>query len=196
MKRVVALIFGLVVAVSSEGAPVAEVAIPPLVEHAMRRSYPLAGSELSELRDEFRRRHRSADVDGGDGHTRSRIEVQYEFEQGSQSCRLVEAQVLLWITTTLPEWKPRRTVSRELVQRWQALFTALVRHEATHADHARTAAGKLREELAALAEPMTSCDDIQRIARHRFDRVISKLRRRDRSFDIETLNGALDGVAL
>lgn len=182
----------LVVDVSvSKQAAVAEV-VPPVMVVEVARRYTLTGSSFSELRSQLLPEHLPEESGGSNGRTRSQISVSYDFAMHANRCSLTKAEVALRITTTLPEWKPsRKDVPRSLVQHWEDSLAALVKHEATHANHARGAAEEVRAGLLGLRE-MPRCKDLAWAVERNLQRARMRLDLKDQRFDQRTDFGRLD----
>ena len=168
--------------------------VPEVAVYYVSREYVLTAGDLDSLRREVEALLPSGML-ASHGRTLSQLEVSYEFETLDESCRLAAAEISLRVTTTLPLWRPARRVSRQLQKRWDSMLTALARHEAVHAAHARKAAQDFRAALLGL-RPAGECRILQRKAAILLQRVMGRYEMKDRRFDARTRNGVSEGVVL
>lgn len=180
---------------SSSGVEVV-VDVPPVVVIETLEAYPVTGSRIAELRRALHHDRLPAESGGGSGNTRAEFEINYVYDRQAESCRLVAAEVVLRLTTRLPEWQPRKIVDQKLVRRWDEGFAALLRHEKEHANHARAAAETIRKGLLELDTERPRCRDIEWIAQRNFRRVMLKLELRSQRFDQRTNFGRADDADL
>jgi predicted secreted Zn-dependent protease len=170
--------------------------LPTLLVTHLQRSYPVVGDEADELRDQLRVESQWDAADGGHALTRSQLEVNYEFERSRSSCRLVEVQVSLQVTTVLPVWEPSARAPRDLRNRWDRMLAGLTRHEEGHAGHAKAAAQELRVGLADLPKEADSCRRIEAMAQRILFRVTTRLKFLDQRYDMRTRRGVGQGAVL
>lgn len=157
--------------------------------------YAVPGHDLEALRKALSGQALAEDAGGSHGRTRSDIQVRFEPTPGAGGCIADNATIEVLITTTLPEWEPGRTVSADLRDRWQAMATALQRHEARHRDHVLQAVRQLQSRLSALGV-QEDCHALRVAVDRAFLAVTVRAEFLDRRYDRRTRNGVAEGIVL
>ena len=118
---------------------------------------------------------------------------QYSFQAGEDGFRLVRYDEETKVTVTLPRWVPPPDVPPEMVLRWTNFFNALALHENGHVTNACQATAELLREMGTLGSFPTR-QELRGAAREAENRVLDKYHARDRTYDLETQHGALQGA--
>ena len=169
---------------------------PAVIVTRSALTYPIVGNDIDELRDRLRAQLNLDAAAGGHALTRSEIQVGYDFERSGGKCTLIQAQIVLDVTTVLPSWHPNQPVPAALRHQWQQVSMALDTHERGHADHALAASEALRHQLAQLPATAPSCREIESAAQRILFRVMTHLKFRDQRYDMRTQFGSAQGAVL
>lgn len=125
------------------------------------------------------------------GSTRSTFEVVSRLEAVNGLCRVLQQEIVVEITTVLPQWEPGRKVGSMLREQWDESFARLARHEAGHRQNVLEAAAALRESLTTL-EPKKRCLSARAGIDIELGRTLDRLERREAYYDRLTRNGQRD----
>ncbi|MGB0132373.1 DUF922 domain-containing protein [Dokdonella sp.] len=187
MRQVALLILTAVLPISSALAAEspAELKIVDHVEH-----YQVTGTTYRTIQAQL---ETLAEVDGSTRHgsTRSTFEVISKLEKVGGRCRVLQQEIVVKITTVLPQWEPSRKVDAALQKQWQTSFERLVRHEAGHRQNVLQAASALRETLTEL-EPKERCLSARAGVDIALGNALDRLERREAYYDRLTRNGQRD----
>jgi predicted secreted Zn-dependent protease len=167
-----------------------EVDAVDLREHSA--SYPVHGTGVAALQRGLRDSGLSGDAAA---QTNAQLAANFYCRKYSDGYALEKATVRLDLTTTLPDWQDRERVSEALRHRWDALFAALVKHEAGHRQIAIEHADKLREALTAL-KPGPSCEAVQQAAEDLHRDWSGRLSDAQVEYDRQTHHGIDQGAVL
>lgn len=165
-------------------------ALPELrvIDHAER--YVVTGDTARSIRAQLESRS-GAGEKSRHGATRSTVEVISKLEEMDGSCRVLQQEIVVEITTVLPQWEPRRKVGAALRAEWEESFERLVRHEAGHRQNVLQATADLREKLASL-QPHSRCLTTRAGIDIALENALNRLDRREVYYDRLTRDGQRD----
>lgn len=157
--------------------------------------YAVPGRDLEALRAALADQALAEEAGGSHGRTSSDIRIRYEPTPVAGGCVAGDSAIDVLVTTTLPEWEPGRTVRDGLRERWQAMATALQRHEARHRDHVLEAVRDLQSRLSGLGV-QPDCHALRTAVDRAFLEVTLRAEFLDRRYDKRTRNGVEEGIVL
>lgn len=166
---------------------------PDLDDEIKRTPYVIRGSTLSELRAQMSRLG-PVDASGRhDAYTSWVVRWSYPYERQPDSCGLGKVKVSLTVTFTMPEWERPDDAPADVVTRWERYTKVLQEHEDGHKDHGYGAAREVLRELRAF-DSRPTCDEANRAANQRAERILDVYRKKDQSYDATTRHGATQGA--
>lgn len=128
-------------------------------------------------------------------YTAWELRSRYALERHGRACRLLDPEIVLDVTVTLPRWEPQAPAPARLRSAWRRMLDKATAHERVHRLHGIEAA---HAAAAAVADvPATGdCSDLERRLRSAVRRAIGAATQRSRVFDRETDYGRRAGVRL
>ena len=129
------------------------------------------------------------------GFTAWEVRTTYALTPTDRGCVIEQPHAHVDIVTTLPVWRKSAGASWPLRSRWRKMLVSLIRHEATHREHALLAARTATAELERTPVQPT-CGDAETRARQVLRAAVLQSRRLSLEFDRDTRHGARQGVRL
>ncbi|HUP19630.1 MAG TPA: DUF922 domain-containing protein [Gemmatimonadota bacterium] len=126
------------------------------------------------------------------GLTRWNVSWRYRYTRRGGACAIVDADVRLEVTTTLPRWRRAADAGLELERKWRDYLAALEGHEAGHRNYAVRAANEMLTTLRDLRT--ASCGHIEDEANARGRWILERFRALNREYDRETRHGRTQGA--
>lgn len=130
------------------------------------------------------------------GYTSPQVRWTFDVKKDpGQACRVVNAEVSIRITTTLPRWEVPAGTADAVVEKWRKLSAALQRHEDEHGQIAREEG----DALAALMRKHASDDSCARLNAYLHDegqKIFQRSSARNAELDRRTHHGVDEGVAI
>lgn len=166
---------------------------PDLDDEIKRTPYVVRGSTLSELRKQMSELGPTDSAGRHDAYTTWLVRWSYPYEREASSCGLGKVKVSLTVTYTMPDWDRPADAPSAVVTRWDRYMKDLQRHEDGHRDNGYGAARDILRELRAFGTRET-CDDANRAASQRAERIVDEYRKKDVSYDATTRHGATQGA--
>ena len=117
--------------------------------------------------------------------TRTKINIQYKMERRGRNCSARDVKVYLHLTYLYP--RLARSVDGETRQWWKEFLTKLEEHELIHGEISTRAAHALSDKLETLTN--MDCINFKAIAKNRFNRLMTKLRQDQATYDKLTDHG-------
>ena len=136
----------------------------------------------------------SPQSDGGAffGRTVAEIGLRYDTRAGLGGCVLVDVEVDVALTTTLPDWTPAASTELQLARDWWQFRRALAGHEGRHRQIAETGADAIARALGGLRRD--ACAAVEAEAQRRLVRLERDLHQAQHRYDIETGHGRTEGA--
>jgi len=128
-------------------------------------------------------------------YTNAGISSWWDTKQVGSTCVLVRSGVRVNINILYPAWVPPKGVKPQVIAKWEAMYTALVRHEGEHAQFARDQGNALTALLREHSSD-SSCERLDSYLRKKSDDLQSKREAADRDLDTRTGHGSKEGVAI
>ena len=119
----------------------------------------------------------------------------YRFSSSAAGCEIASPSVSVRFGFVVPEWKAPKERSADVVEEWNRFFAALWRHERGHVRLALGAAREIERFLAALGAA-SDCNTLEARANLGGQRVLRKVRARQRAYDETTVHGQTEGAVL
>jgi predicted secreted Zn-dependent protease len=163
--------------------------------HWTTNYYSVTGATLAEIRLSLNQSRPWKNKFRTDGYTAWRIDWQFNVTTSAGGCRCSSFTTTTAITITLPRWTAPTNASQSVHQIWERYITALGRHEAGHAQIARSAADEIHKRVNALGEG-SNCDGLKQTINDLADGLLVDFRRRDAEYDQRTNHGATQGAVL
>ena len=157
--------------------------------------YAVGGATHQEIHESFRQTRPWKDKSSFDGHTDWRIDWHFQMTTVGASCRCDSFTTQTAITITLPRWTAPTNASPEVRDAWKSFFTALSKHESSHAQNAQAAVTEMHQRVKRLPTE-NDCAVLKKKIDDTAGRVVSEFRQRDEEFDRQTAHGAKDGAFL
>jgi predicted secreted Zn-dependent protease len=126
------------------------------------------------------------------GLTASGMQLRYRADARADDCALIDVEVTLDVTVTLPAWDAPAEAPPRLRRDWRRFLQALERHEDGHRERAHRGADKVRRAIEGLRRP--SCAQAEAEARHRLRRLETEIEGGHRLYDEETGHGRTQGA--
>lgn len=117
--------------------------------------------------------------------TRTKINIKYTMERRGRDCSIKNVKVYLHLTYLYP--KLARSVDGKTYQWWKEFLAKLEEHELIHGEISSRAAHALSDELEALVN--VDCINFKAIAKSRFNRIMTKLKQDQTTYDKLTEHG-------
>lgn len=127
------------------------------------------------------------------GMTEADMRLGYRTARTEAECWLVDVEVRLGVTTTLPEWDRPAGAEATLRRDWHRFRSALQRHEGRHKEIVERGAAKVYRAVAGLRAP--TCAAVEGEARRRLDRIEIEMEAEHRRYDDQTDHGRTEGAA-
>lgn len=158
--------------------------------------YEISGHTAAELRRQLQNKG-PAGTNGMQFHGRTEGYIEWSFliEAHQGTCRLGNLAIVLDVTITLPHWTERDGAPQALVRLWENHLATLTLHEAGHRDLALEAHRAMQDVLAAIP-PTTDCKAFRRSADRAFQRILRRLQRDNRRYDLRTGYGRKQGAVI
>lgn len=190
-----ALAVALGCAAASSGGGVAGGGVTPdPAIHVRERvvHYDVQGTTVDEILESL---HHGALVtpDGRfQGLTHWNVRWRYRWAPRAGGCAIVDTDVYLALTITLPRWTSSGDVAPEVERWWRRLISSLELHEAGHRDIGVRAANEVLSTLQGLRT--ATCAGIRDEANARGRWALERHRRMSRDYDERTRHGRGQGV--
>lgn len=110
-------------------------------------------------------------------------------------CKIKDVRVRLDGVYTLPKLESELSVSKELKDRFDRYYSALLAHEKGHQDLWLSAGNEI-ETLLNNFEPFFSCKELAKQAQIRVSKIIQKYQQKNRDYDKSTGHGKTQGAAI
>ncbi len=147
--------------------------------------YQISGQTTAALDREIRQK--GPRIDGGRhavAVARIKMVPNVTFTNTTAGCRITKAKVAVQAAVTLPQWKGRKTASRELGQAWDNIERYTRLHEAVHVAIAFRFAKQIEDDLVALPA-QAKCAQTRVIARRIIDDHLDKHDKMQKKFDAD-----------
>lgn len=109
----------------------------------------------------------------------------------SRGCVMEDVEITVTARVTMPRWDPAGAPA-ELELSWEQFLEALRTHEQGHHDHVARAARELHRSLTRLE--VDNCSFMRGEAQALYDRILSRWKRVDMEYEVETENGRTQGA--
>lgn len=154
--------------------------------------YDLAGTTLQDL---------TASLDaygpqqGGRrffGLTEWEVNAEYRWSAHETGCAMEDIVVRVAVRTTMPRWRPDRSVHPRTQHAWDRFVRNLDTHEEGHRARATEAGEAIRWRLVSLREP--TCHTMKRAAERTVAEILNEYEARNRAYDHRTGHGRTQGA--
>lgn len=192
--RITVFVFTLISLPAAATGTAVRDAFPPvqIIDHV--EYYAITGNTSGQI-DKQLVAHAGQGENSGHGTTRSRFKIRKTLQEHPARCEIAALSVRVSITTKLPNWQPRHSVSASLKSRWEQSSDLLKRHEEGHRDHAIEVSQRLRTTLLSIA-PKRSCFALDASIGLELQASMQRLNERDTRYDNRTGNGLRDDPLL
>lgn len=156
-------------------------------------AYRVAGATEAEILRSLVENGPSNEGEQFFGMTEADMQLGYRTAQTDAECWLVDVEVRMGVTTTLPEWDRPTGAESTLRRDWHRFRSALQRHEGRHKEIVESGAAKVHRAVRGLRAP--TCAEVEGEARRRLDRIEIEMEAEHRRFDDQTDHGRTEGAA-
>jgi predicted secreted Zn-dependent protease len=167
--------------------------VPPgLTVVLHEESYAITASTAEDLADAIQRFGPEVEGERVAGSTAQNITWDYQVAQSGTECRIHAIEVLLTITTTLPEWANPSAAPSALREQWNTFAAAVRRHEDEHKRISLEGAHDVLKKLKSISPG--PCARLTLEARTRGQASLRRYAELNREFDRDTRGGRTQGV--
>ena len=163
--------------------------------HWTTNYYAVTGATLGEIQQSLSQNRPWKEKSTLDGLTDWRVQWHYQLTSSPGQCRLTSFTTTTTIAITIPRWIRPTNASLEAVTNWNRYITALVQHEAGHAQIGLAAAVEQHRRIPALGSDVT-CAVLKKRINELAQQIVDDHGRRDREYDVQTEHGARQGATL
>jgi predicted secreted Zn-dependent protease len=149
--------------------------------------YDVEGATVDEILGSLHRGALSTPDGRFQGLTHWNVRWRYRFAPRAGGCAIVDSDVTLEVTITVPRWTNTGRATPEVEEWWDRYITSLQHHEAGHRDIAVLAANEVLSTLQGLRT--ATCAGIRDEANARGRWVLERHRRMSRDYDERTRHG-------
>jgi predicted secreted Zn-dependent protease len=157
--------------------------------------YLVAGSTLREIRQSINRVRPGGEKAGHDALTAWKVGWNVRFGSVAGEYRVTSFTTTTTIVITMPSWRAPTNAAPAVLGKWMSYYSALQKHESTHATNGMLAAEALRQRVRELG-PDSDHKRLQQRVQVVADTTIEEFKKRDKDFDRETNHGRKDGASL
>ncbi|MEW6349106.1 MAG: DUF922 domain-containing Zn-dependent protease [Thermodesulfobacteriota bacterium] len=155
--------------------------------------YDVRGSTAAELRNNMNRLGtKASDGKTYDGFINWNVGWRFKYVPTASGCAMTRVQAIVDISYTMPRWVGRHAAPRELRDKWDRFCEALKRHEEGHKNIAVKGASEI--ERALLTMSSRDCVQLDAKANALGERLLEKIREREREYDALTNHGITQGT--
>jgi predicted secreted Zn-dependent protease len=157
--------------------------------------YLVTGSTLREIRQSINRLRPGGEKAGHDALTTWKIGWNVRVGSVAGEYRVTSFTTTTTILITLPSWRVSTNAAPRVMETWLSYYSALQKHEWSHATNGMLAAEALRQRVGEIG-PDSTPERLQQRVQAVADVVIAEYKIRDKNFDRETNHGRKDGASL
>jgi predicted secreted Zn-dependent protease len=157
--------------------------------------YAMTGSSIRHIHESLRQTRPWKDKSTHDGSTEWRIQWRANFNVEDGVCHCSSFDTTTTITITLPRWVVPTNTPVAVRAAWQQYLTALMQHEAGHADFALAAAAEMHKRIKEI-ESDADCAALKTRVHSECQAIIDSHRAREKEYDERTKHGATQGATL
>jgi predicted secreted Zn-dependent protease len=157
--------------------------------------YLVTGSTLREIRQSINRLRPGGEKAGHDALTAWKVGWNVRVGSVAGEYRVASFTTTTAIVITLPSWRAPTNAAPAVLGKWMTYYSALQKHESTHATNGMLAAEALRQRVGEIG-PDSDHKRLQQRVQVVADTTIDEYKKRDKNFDRETDHGRKDGASL
>lgn len=176
----------------ADGAPMPGRSLPTVEIDLDAVTYAVEGSTPEDILRSLIERGPSSEGQRFFGLTETAIDLRYDQREVASGCLIEDAQVLLSLTITLPEWTPAPDADPETRRAWSRFRRALAQHEDRHRAIAEEGAQALQRAIDGMLR--SDCETVALESRRRLERLEVEIAAAHRRYDSETGHGRTEGA--